>query len=654
MFQRLFLTSLLLSSTLWAATTPRQQPNVILITIDTLRADHLGCYGYKNISTPSIDALARDGVRFANAYAVVPVTLPSHGTILTGTYPMYNGLHDFGGNKLNSQQPTLASVLRTRGYSTGAVVSAAVLDSRFGLNQGFDYYYDKFNAQPNVAVNPEETERPGNETMDLALAWLRQQQKHPFFAWIHIYDPHYPYRPPAPYSEQYRDHLYDGEIAFADAQVGRLVAYLRQNHLYDHTLIVLSGDHGEGLGEHGERTHGFFIYNSTLHVPLLIKPAVGTKTAKKVVSQDASLVDVMPTVLAMLHVPIPAVVQGRSLLAQMRASTRTGEDSAGLYSESFLARLHFNWSELRGLETGDYHFIDGTKPELYDRTQDPNELHNLYGDKPALAGAYQGKLSSIVSRYTPSHELAERTTLDPELEERLKSLGYAAVAGGENPALANQKLADPKDRVQMYDLVTDAIEDSQHERYGPSIEKLRQALATEKDSVPVHYLLALNYSRTEQFDNAIIEYQEVLELSPAYALEAGKLGHPLANAGNSDQAVTWMKKTLELDSSNFYANAAYNLGNSYLHEQKAAEAEAAFRRAITINPDYAVAHQALGLVLLHENQADAAIAEFRQAIRVAPQVASLHALLAQALRLKGLDEEAQSEDAKAAQLSRTP
>src|SRR5205085_2642527 len=164
------------------------------------------------------------------------------------------------------------------------------------------YYYDKFNAVPSVTINPEETERPGNETMDLALAWLRQQQKHPFFEWIHIYDPHYPYHPPSPYREQYKDRLYDGEIAFADAQVGRLVAYLHQNHLYDRTLIVLSGDHGEGLGEHGERTHGFFIYNSTLHVPLLIKPAVAAKAAK-VVSQDASLVDVMTTVLAMLHVP---------------------------------------------------------------------------------------------------------------------------------------------------------------------------------------------------------------------------------------------------------------------------------------------------------------------------------------------------------------
>ena len=444
------------------------QTNVILITIDTLRADHLGCYGDKDIHTPNIDALAAVGTRFDNAFTAVPVTLPSHTTIMTGTYPMYTGMHDFSGNKLSPQVPTLASVLQSNGYATGAIIGAAVLDSRFGLNSGFDFYYDHFNVRPLREADLDETERPVNEVMDQALDWLRKNQQHPFFLWIHLYDPHYPYHPPAPYSEEYKDRLYDGEIAFADSQVGRLIEVLKQNKLYDQALIALTGDHGEGLGEHGEKTHGFFIYNSTMHVPLIFKmPAPQATTGKALrggqrISSPAVLVDIMPTILDEVSITVPSDVQGHSLLPLIenkRLGVGTEEQTASdIYGESFLPRLHFNWSELRGIEIGSLHFIAAPKPEIYDLSSDPGELHNLYSQKSAVAAEYQRKLTEVEGHYTSDHSITEKTGLDPELVERLKSLGYAAVSGGGNLAISGRELPDPKDRIQTYELISAAID----------------------------------------------------------------------------------------------------------------------------------------------------------------------------------------------------
>ncbi len=257
-FRRLLLILTAFTALHAAAQTPaKPAPNVVLITIDTLRADHLGCYGYKQIKTPNIDALAADGVRFERAFAVVPVTLPSHSSMLTGTYPMLSGMHDFSGNKLSPLQPTLATVLKQAGYQTGAVIGAAVLDSRFGLNQGFDFYYDHFEFSRLDEANLDEMERPGNVVADVALNWLEKDwlaknalAKNPqkkFFLWMHLYDPHFPYHPPEPYSREYAAQPYDGEIAFADEQVGRLLRFLKEKGIYQNTVIVLCGDHGESL-----------------------------------------------------------------------------------------------------------------------------------------------------------------------------------------------------------------------------------------------------------------------------------------------------------------------------------------------------------------------------------------------------------------------
>jgi arylsulfatase A-like enzyme/Flp pilus assembly protein TadD len=624
-----------------ASAAPKPAPNVVFITIDTLRADHLGCYGYQQIRTPNIDSLAADGARFERAYTVVPVTLPSHSVIFTGTYPLRSGMHDFSGNKLSPDQPTLASVLQQQGYTTGAVVASAVLDSRFGLNHGFDFYYDHFDFNRMEEANLDEMERPGNVVADQALDWLSKNYQQKFFLWMHLYDPHYPYRPPPPYSEEYKDHPYDGEIAFADAQVGRLLAFLKEKHLYENTLIVLTGDHGESLGEHGEKTHGFFIYNATLHVPVIIHlPGAPARTVPDMIS----LADLMPTVLSALQVDIPAQVQGRNLLPLL--APKKEDEARSLYAETFLPRLHFDWSELRAVETENYHFIDAPKPELYDLKKDPGEIQNLYAQKKAVAEEMRAKLAGLIREYSAGKELAEKTGLDPSLMERLKSLGYAGFSGGGGtPTITDRSLPDPKDRIEMYELVSDAIANSQHGQYAQSVEQLNAALKTEPASVPVHYLQGLNYYRLGEFAESVAEFQRVLKASPQYALAAFHLGLAYARTGQVDDAITTFKRTLELDATNF--SAAYDLGMMYLQKRMAAEALAAFQQSVTISDAYAPGHRALGELLLSEGRVDDAIAELRKAAQLLPDDPGTHAALAKALTAKGLTAEAQQEMRKA-------
>ncbi|MGA9527046.1 MAG: sulfatase-like hydrolase/transferase [Terriglobales bacterium] len=626
--------------------------NVILITIDTLRADHLGCYGDKQIKTPNIDALAADGTRFERAFSVVPVTLPSHSTMLTGTYPMLSGMHDFGVNKLSTTQPTMASVLKQRGYTTGAVVAAAVLDSRFGLNQGFDFYYDHFDFNRLDEANLDEMSRPGNIVADTALDWLGKNWQRKFFLWMHLYDPHFPYNPPEPYRTEYAGRLYDGGIAFADEQVGRLVRFLKDKGIYQNSIIVLAGDHGEGLGEHGEKTHGFFIYNSTMHVPLIFR--VPGASHGKTVSDLASLVDLMPTVLEAVGVEIPAQVQGKSLLAQIRESeTETAATrERTVYGETFLPRIHFNWSELRGAENARYHFIDAPKPELYDLATDAEEKHNLLGEKKAVGEEMRAKLVALIREYSAGKELAEKTGLDPALVERLKSLGYAAFSGGGDPTISSRDLPDPKDRIEAYEEFSDAMAASQHGRYQESIDDLKAMIKTEPNSVPAHYMQGLNYYRLKMYGDAVTELQKTVNLSPDYALAVFNLGMAQAHAGQIDEAIATLRRTLELDGTNF--DAAFNLGVAYIQKRQLEQAADAFRKSVTIYPELARGHRALGETLLYLGKVDEAVVELRQAVELAPEEAPMHESLAKALDAKGLTIEAAAERERARRQQTSP
>jgi len=670
-FCRLILVLTTFSALHAAAQTPaKPASNVVLITIDTLRADHVGCYGYKQIKTPNIDGLAAEGTRFDRAFAVVPVTLPSHSSILTGAYPMLSGMHDFSGNKLSPLQPTLASVLKQAGYQTGAVIAAAVLDSRFGLNQGFDFYYDHFEFSRLDEANLDEMQRPGNVVADVALDWLEKEwlkdglAKNPqkkFFLWMHLYDPHLPYHLPEPYANEYAARPYDGEIAFADEQVGRLLRFLKEKGIYQNTVIVLCGDHGESLGEHGEKTHGFFIYNATMHVPLIIKlpknrlPGNGTGRA---VGDPVSLVDLMPTILGAVGVEIPPQVQGRSLLSELRSEhdDREPDDKSDrdrvLYGETFLPRIHFNWSELRGSENTKYHFIDAPRPELYDLVKDPGEVHNLFTDKSAVAEEMRAKLVGLIRDYSAGKELAEKTGLDPALMERLKSLGYAGFSGGTDPTISSRDLPDPKDRIAAYELISDAISESQHGHFQESIEKLKSVIKTEPNSVPAHYMQGLNYYRLKMFVEAVDELQKTIQLSPDYALASFNLGMAQAHAGQIDAAIATLQRTLQLDATNF--EAAFNLGVAYVQKKQLEPAASAFRQSVTIYPEFARGHRALGETLLYQDKVDDAIAELRRAVELAPQEPIMHESLAKALAAKGLTVEAEEETRRAQQQQPAP
>jgi arylsulfatase A-like enzyme len=631
-----------------ALATSKSAPNVVVITIDTLRADHLGCYGYKQIKTPNIDALAADSTRFEHAFTPVPVTLPAHTVIFTGTYPILSGVHDFSANKLSPKQPTLGSILKEHGYTTGAVIGSAVLDSRFGLNHGFDFYYDHFDFSRLEESNLDEMERPGSVVADQALEWLRQNYQNKFFLWMHLYDPHFPYRPPAPYSEEYASHPYDGEIAFADAQVGRLLSFLKEKGLYQNALIVLVGDHGESLGEHGEKTHGFFIYNATLRVPLIVHvpgPHVTAKTSAPVLA-SVSLADIVPTVLSILNFEVPRQVQGENLLPLLSGKKQQPRPRS-LYSETFLPRLHFNWSELRAVETANYHFIDAPKPELYDLSNDPGETRNLFSEKKAVAEEMRAKLVTLIRQYSAGQELAQKTGLDPALMERLKSLGYAGFTGGGDPTISNRELPDPKDRIQVYELVSDAIADSQHGRYQESVEKLDAAMKAEPRSVPVHYLQGLNYYRMKNFPAAVEQLERAVELSPDYSLALFYLGVAYAHSGQTDQSISTLKRALELDPTNFAA--AYDLGVAYLQKKMVTEAVAAFRQSLSIAEEYAPPHRALGETLLAQGQVDEAIVQLRRAAELIPQDPETHLALARALAAKGLNSEAEDEMRQAQQ-----
>jgi choline-sulfatase len=634
--------ALLSTGLLFGAAAPQEasptNSDVILVTIDTLRADHLGSYGYKKIETPNLDALARSSVRFAQANTPVPITLPSHAAILTGTYPMATGIHDFSGNKLSPDAMTLARVLRNRGYLTAAFVSAAVLDSRFGLNAGFDTYYDHFDFSRLDETNLDLMERRGDHTVDLALAWLRDHAVRgvqPLFLWVHLYDPHYPYTPPEPYATRYQGHPYDGEIAFADAQAGRLFAFLKDRGVFTRAIIVVNGDHGEGLGEHGEKTHGFFIYNSTLRVHLIIKvPGV----SPRVVESEVSLIDIMPTVLEALKFPIPASVEGRSLLPEMQGRPAPPRE---LYAETYLPLLHFHWSQLRGVGEQGLKYIEAPRPEVYDTLRDPNELTNVASRRPAVAHELRSKLLNLVSRDTPGASPAQKVLTDPILLERLKSLGYVAMEGGAYADAKGQPLPDPKDRIQVYELFSEALSDGQHGRYRESLAKLREAEKTEPASLPVRYLEALDEYRLKDYHEAIRRFRAALQLDPKFALATYYLGLTQIQTGDLDAAAASLQHALELDPTNF--SAAFDLGALFLKRARVDDAISEFQKALVINPNYAGAYEALGEVYLYQGRKREAVDALERALKLEPDFAKAHSTLGRAYQAEGRTAEAQRE-----------
>lgn len=622
--------------------------NVVVITIDTLRADHLGCYGDHTVETPNLDALARSAARFTHAFTPVPITLPAHTALFTGSFPMATGVHDFSGNKVPASAVTLAKILHDHGYSTAAFLGAAVLDSRFGLNQGFETYFDHFDFSRLDETSLDMVKRSGDQVVDNALEWLKANPRRPFFLWVHLYDAHYPYTPPEPYASRYPGRPYDGEIAFDDAQVGRLIAFLKELGVYESAVLAVAGDHGEGLGEHGEKTHGFFVYNSTLHIPMFIKvPGATARTIEK----EASLVDVMPTVLQALQQPIPSSVQGRSLLSDILG--RPSASASNLYAETYLPLLHFHWSQLRALESAGLKYIEAPRPELYDTRTDPHETKNLLPGKQALSHEMRDRLQTLERRYTPASVggAKESEPTDPALADRLRSLGYVAISGGTISDSSGKALPDPKDRIRVYDLFSDAMADGQHGRYRESLQKLDEAEKVESSSLPVRYLQALDYYRLKDFPRAADRFKAAIELDPKFALATYYLGLTQLQTGDVNGAAASFQRTLELDPTNF--SAAYNLGTLELKQNHVPEAMHHFEQAAQINPNYAPAFEALGELDLYLHRNDDAARALEHAVEVDPNLAKAHYNLGRAYQALGRPADAQREFARAQSL-RTP
>ena len=379
-----------------------EKPNIILITLDTTRADHLPCYGYPGVKTPYLDALAREGIVFEQCTTSSPLTLPSHTSIMTGLYPTYHGVRVNANTAVSQKHLTLAELFTRQGYQCGAFIASFVLDGRWGLKQGFHHYDDQFELEKYQGLNLAMIQRPGNEVIDAALSWLDDQSSSSFFAWIHLYDPHTPYEPPEPYLTEYNTGqfgLYDGEIAFMDEQIGRVVSWLREKGLTGKTLIVLIGDHGEGLGDHGEWEHGYFIYDYAVQVPFLIVTPFREFQGKRVSSQVRT-VDLYPTLLEMAGVEVPEENQGESLLDIFFHPDKSMESYA--YCESLTPNIHYNWSPLHGLKTPRYKYIAAPRAELYDLEKDPDERHNLAED-PAYQDALaelSGQLDAYFQKYS--------------------------------------------------------------------------------------------------------------------------------------------------------------------------------------------------------------------------------------------------------------
>jgi arylsulfatase A-like enzyme len=486
---------------------PRAPRNLLLISLDTLRPDRLGSYGYAPAQTPRLDALARSGLRFETATTVVPLTLPAHSSLMTGTFPAWHGVRDNGGFYLGDEQLTLAEVLREKGYRTGGFVGAFVLDRRWGIAQGFDHYFDDFDLDKFGDVpSMDSIQRPGAQVVDQALTWLRADSKVPFFAWVHLYDPHAPYEAPEPFRSRFprtAHGAYDAEIAATDAQVGRLLDALQADGRLAETLVVVVSDHGEMLGEHGEQTHGFFIYEAATRIPLIM---AGPGLDPRTVPDQVRMVDVMPTTLALLGVEAPKIVQGTSLLP-----LALGERiNLIAYSESWYPRYHYGWSELRAVQDGRFKYVRAPRPELYDLERDASESHNRASVDSARLDALARALDEIEAR-TKSDAAAEGPRpVDPETEERLAALGYVGGSVSRRN-LEDKPRGDPKDKIGLYNLLKLAGTASVEGRIEDSIARVRQALAADPEIVEAYMLLGNFLKKAKRPDEAIAAYRTALD-----------------------------------------------------------------------------------------------------------------------------------------------
>jgi len=609
--------SALMLSLLGACRRAEQRPvprvrdaNILLITLDTTRADHLSCYNPQGAETPHLDGLATRGVRFNHATAQVPLTLPSHACIMTGAYPPVHRLRDMGGFILDKSHPTIASVAQTAGFQTAAFVGSRVLSSRFGLSNGFATYDDDMGEETEEGKLPGVyPERRAAVVTDRALAWLNQNGRNRFFLWVHYYDPHAPYDPPEPFRHEYSKDPYSGEIAYMDEQVGRLLEGLDQLGLVSRTLVVAIGDHGESLGEHGELTHGVFLYESTTRVPLII--AGPDVPADKVINDQVRSIDVMPTVLAFLNLAPSTEAQGVSLWPLMRQGLKVRSNYA--YMETLYPRTYMRWSELRAMRTDGWKLILAPRPELYDLSRDPGEISNLIVRNPADADQLQKKIWEVAGQ--SQHEKVVSSPVDPQTRQELESLGYVS-AGIPREIQLGTDAPDPKDRVAVLKTLNEVEKLISQRSYARAAQLMQQGVRQDPSNPLGLLYLAVAYESIGQIQRAVQVYEHAIALKLGTDQTYSRLGKAYPRLHELDKAVAAMTRASELNPTD--TDNLRNLGTAYLELGRVDEAEKAFKAISLQNERYAAAWNGLGLVAVRRGDTETARHDFEKAIAIAP------------------------------------
>lgn len=649
--RRILLCLLLLSN--WAlasnpASRGTSQPDVFLVTIDTLRADHVHCYGYDQVQTPALDGLARNGIRFSHAFTPSPITNTSHTSILTGLLPSVHGVTDFA-VPLSPIHPAWAELLKKKGYHTAAFIGAVILDSKSlapGLDRGFDFY-DNFPQHSRTKSRWGRVERRGMDVVQHAENWLNAHHIGPHFVWVHLYDPHDPYEPPTPYSQLYKHRLYDGEIAYADSALANFVNYLKKRGWYESSLVIVVGDHGEGLGEHHEDTHGIFLYDSTTHVPLIMKlPA--QRAAAKVVDAQVRTTDILPTVLDLLAVPPPARLDGESLRPYFGGADSNPRTA---YAETDYP-LRFGWAPLRSVRTPDFKFIEAPRPELYDLHADSAEVKNLYQPWEPQVQKFRASLADLRSKLPPP--APSSGTVGQGTVDELRALGYVGPGdvGSSTNVPEPSLLPDPKDKIEEQNLLHRAMIASEDNRPAEARTALEKVLELNPKSPTALLQLGQLEFQSGDYAKAAEHLGRAREIRPDDATAAYYQGQALEKTGNLPAAREALEATLKMSPSQFPARLL--LGEVYLRLKDAKAAEDQFEAALLIQPDSAEAKLDLARAMVASGAYADAIQQLESLTKSESKNAEAFELLAQAYSALGKKAEAQSAENRAKLLKAAP
>jgi arylsulfatase A-like enzyme/tetratricopeptide (TPR) repeat protein len=605
--------------------------NVLLVSIDTCRADHLGCYGDRRGATPNLDRLAASGVVFESTVSPCPVTLPAHASLMTGLNPPAHGVHD-NDYRLGQHPITLAERLKEAGFSTGAVVGAFVLDSTFGLDQGFDDYQDLFAPDPGGRTV---TQRRAGEVSRHALAWLEEHRSHPFFLFVHYYDPHMLYDPQEPFRSKYPDDPYLAEIATVDQAVGELLDRLDALGLSESTLVVITADHGEMLGEHGERTHSYFVYESALRVPLIFR--MPGRLAPRRLGPRVGLVDVAPTIYGLLGIESPPGLQGVDLSASMLQGEAPASDRP-YYCEAREA-TKYGCNPLLGVHRGRWKYVHTTRPELYDLETDPLEAADLHGEKPAEVAELAGLLGGFLQQTGSAADDRTRADLDPDALSRLRALGYVSGDGAApEGAVVDPGRPDPKDLIEYHTArmgISFLVEQGQ---LAEASRLAEQMLRLRPDLALGHVALAEIALKQGDHRRALTRLERAVELEPDRVEALGRLGTTLAALGRFDDAAARLRRAVELRPGD--AELHNDLGVVLARLDDARGAAEQYEQAVALRPDHVEAHNNLANLLVREGRWTDAVARYVRAAELRPFSPEIQRNLGSALARTGRIDEA--------------